>query len=135
MRRRTGWEQRLHALTRARLRTPYRWGVQDCALFAADAVFELTGEDLAAGLRGQYEDEEGAARVLDELGAASIEDLPGRWLAPIPPSMARRGDVASFDGPHGRFLAIVDGRTAVGPGARGLVHVPMGQARAAWRVD
>lgn len=134
MKRLTGWEQRLHAATRAALRTPYRWGVHDCALFAADCVRAMTGVDLADGFRGRYDDEDSAIAVLRDLGCDGVDDLPGRWLGEIAPAMARRGDVVLFDGLHGRFLAICDGATAVGPAARGIAHHSMSSALRAWAV-
>lgn len=120
--------------TRAALRTPYAWGAHDCAIFAADCVRAMTGEDLAAEFRGRYADEAGARDVLSALGCEGVADLAGRFLPEIPTIEARRGDVVMIDGEHGPFLAIVDGRTAVGPALRGLSHTPVSLARRAWRV-
>jgi hypothetical protein len=129
-----GWEQALAATTRAAMRTPYAWGVHDCALFAATCVAAVTGEDFAAGFRGGYDDEDGARRLLASLGCADVGDLASRYLPEIEPPEARRGDVVMLDAAFGPFLAIVDGRTAVGPSARGLTHTPVSQAQRAWRV-
>jgi hypothetical protein len=130
----TGWEQRLAAYTRSHMRTPYRWGSHDCALFAAGAVEVITGEDFAHEFRGNYDDEPSAARVLSLIGCADVADLASRYLHEISPSEARRGDVVMIEGKLGPFLAIVDGRTAVGPAARGLTHSPVALAQRAWGV-
>lgn len=129
-----GWEQALAAHTRAALRRAYAWGSHDCALFAASCVAVVTGDDFAAEFRGSYEDEEGARRLMTTLGCGDVGDLASRYLPEIDPSEARRGDVVMIDGKFGPFLAIVDGRTAVGPAARGLTHTPVDQALRAWRV-
>lgn len=134
MKRIKGWEQALAAHTRAAMARPHAWGSHDCALFAADGVRAMTGEDLAAEFRGTYADEDGARRVLASLGCADVGDLAGRYLPEIDPPQARRGDVVMIEGKYGPFLAIVDGRTAVGPSRRGLEHAPMTAALRAWRV-
>lgn len=134
MRRVRGWEQALAAATRAAMAKRHAWGSHDCALFAADCVRVVTGIDLAEGFRGAYSDEEGARRQLAELGCADVGDLAARYLPEIDPPMARRGDVVMIPGKFGSFLAVVDGRTAVGPAARGLTHSPLGLAVRAWGV-
>lgn len=132
--RRKGWEQALAAYTRAALARPYAWGSQDCALFAAGAVAAITGEDFAAEFRGAYNDADSARRLLTQLGCVDVGDLASRYLPEIDPPEARRGDIVMIDGQFGPFLAVVDGRTAVGPAARGLTHSPVSMALRAWRV-
>ena len=116
------------------MRTPYAWGQHDCALFAAGAVEAMTGIDFAAEFRGKYEDEDGARRLLTSLGCGDVGDLASRYLPEITPAEARRGDVVMIEGQLGPFLAVVDGRTAVGPSARGLTHTPVELATRAWGV-
>jgi len=134
MKRIKGWEQALPAATRAAMARRHAWGSHDCALFAADCVQAMTGEDLAAEFRGTYKDEAGARRTLAALGCADVGDLAARYLPEISPPEARRGDVVMIEGKYGPFLAIVDGRTAVGPSRRGLEHAPVTSARRGWRV-
>lgn len=129
-----GWEQALASVTRAAMRKPYAWGAQDCALFAADCVRAVIGVDFAEEFRGAYGDEEGARRVLASLGCENVGDLAARYLPEIETPEARRGDIVMMPGEFGDFLAVVDGRTAVGPAARGLTHSPMLIAKRAWRV-
>lgn len=129
-----GWEQALASHTRAHMRTPYRWGAHDCALFAAGCVAVVTGEDFGAEFRGTYDDEHGARRLLASLGCEDVGDLASRYLPEIAPSEARRGDVVMIAGKFGPFLAVVDGRTAIGPAARGLTHTPVTLALRGWRV-
>lgn len=134
MRRVKGWEQALAGVTRAAMRQPYAWGSHDCALFAADCVRAVIGIDLAEEFRGQYDSEDGARRLLASLGCEGVADLAARYLSEIEPAEARRGDIVVMPGKFGDFLAVVDGRTAVGPAARGLTHSPMSIALRAWRV-
>ncbi len=92
-----GWVIRLNALLDRAAKEPFRWGVFDCCLLAADSVEALTGFDPAAGLRGTYSDEEGARKILAREGGLAA--LVGRicrerGFREIPPLYAQRGDVA-----------------------------------------
>lgn len=129
-----GWEQALARTTRAAMTRPHTWGTHDCAMFAAACVKAITGQDFAAEFVGRYSDEEGARKMLASLGCMDVGDLASRFLPEIEPHEARRGDVVMIEGRLGRFLAVVDGRTAVGPAASGLTHTPVDQAVRAWRV-
>ena len=70
MKRYPDWEKRLHLICRERMRVPFAFGQQDCALFVADAVVAMTGTDLAAEVRGQYDSKESAQTLLAGLTAA-----------------------------------------------------------------
>lgn len=143
MQRLSGWEQRLAATTAAAMRTPFEWGVNDCALFACDCILAMTGEDLGAEFRGSYDNEREAYKVLARLGYADLGALAKSRLDEIEPRDACRGDVVLIPAEAGgSFLAICDGRTAVGPiretrggrAPRGIAHSPMSAATRAWRV-
>jgi hypothetical protein len=133
MTRRRDWQERLEALIASRIDAPFAWGVNDCALFAADAVAAVTGHDPAADARGTYTDEKGALRTIKKMGglAAIAETRAGG--VEVPPSMARVGDVVL--GVMGReCLGICGGATWHAPGADGLAAAPMSTVLKAWRV-
>lgn len=129
--RREGWEERLVAVIAAARGRPFAWGAHDCMLFAADAVAALTGADPAAGLRGAYDSEIGAARIVARAGglAALADDrLAGLAARLSNPKLAQRGDLCLFAGPRGETLGVVYGAhiLAVAPG--GLTRVPLATA-------
>ncbi len=129
-----GWEARFEAFIDSRREQPFRWGINDCCMFAADAVFELIGIDLAREYRGSYDNAQGAARTLAILGglAAGVGDVLGK---PMPHMYcAQRGDVVLIDAFGRDGLGICTGMKIAGPGTHGVVFVPFTQARAAWRV-
>lgn len=130
-----GWERALFNFTVERHALPHEWGKHDCALFAADGVRIMTGVDPMADIRGTYTTRIGAARAIKKLGVDTLGQAVSLKLPSITPSVARRGDVVMCNGDDGEFLAIVQGATAVGPSRRGLIHVPLKQALAAWRVE
>jgi cell wall-associated NlpC family hydrolase len=133
MQRIKGWEQRLYAVTVQAMGAPHAWGQNDCVTFVADAVRELTGVDLGDGLRGTYDSPLGALRVMHKLGANNVGDLAALYMPEVSPSQARRGDIILASDPHD-FLAVCVGRTAVGPSAHGMLHIPMEQAVRAFKV-
>ena len=136
MRRAEGWEQALVEMTASKLRAPWAWGVHDCVIFAADCIFAMTGEDLAEDFRGRYDNESEAWATLANIGHKDLGSLVSSRLPEIEPRDAGRGDVVLMPGEQGDFIAICDGRTAVGPKApRGINHNPMTAATRAWRVD
>lgn len=123
------WPERLAEFLRSRRRAPFQWGVNDCALFAADAAHAITGADPAAEYRG-YSDEVEALRLIKAAGGMrALVALPEK-----PVAFAQRGD---------GVLALIDGRETFGvcvgaqyaaPGAGRLVFRPMTEAVAAFEV-
>lgn len=134
LQRREGWEQAYVRVGIAAMKRPHAWGEHDCVMFVCDCIAAMTGEDLAADFRGQYDNEREARALLARLGYVDIGALASSRLPEIDPAQAQRGDVVLIPGEEGEYLAIVDGRTAVGPAARGLTHAPLGLAKRAWRV-
>lgn len=126
------WDLHLEAFVQARLRMPFAWGRNDCALFTADAVQAMTGKRLCEELRGHATARQ-ALRVLAEVGG--VRGVAARALdEPIPLLMAKVGDVVIIEVGKREALAICNGGTAIAPGPAGMVAVPMAHARAAWRV-
>jgi hypothetical protein len=109
----------LAAFVESRRFVPFEWGTNDCCLFAADCVRDLTGLDHAAGIRGTYHDERSARRVVRRMGGMAALAKP---LSEKPASHVQRADVVLCD---------VEGRETFGicigngfwcaPGASGLV--------------
>lgn len=131
----SGWEQALVRCTIAKMREPWRWGWHDCAIFAADCILAVTGDDMAEEFRGKYETESEAWHFLASLGYEDLGQLASARLPEIKPRDAGRGDVVLAKGELGDFLAICDGPTIIGPVApRGIRHSPINIALRAWRV-
>ena len=122
----------LLALLERRARSPFSWRRWDCARFAAAAVKASTGRDVLGGLRWRSRRE--AAVVIEQEGG--LEAAVSRRLVPIAPALAARGDVAGVpDTLFGIRLMIVEGRTLVGVGERGLERCPRAAMTLAWSAD
>lgn len=129
------WETRLNDAIEAALHRPFRWGENDCCLFAAECIKVITGVDYGSAHRGHYDSAKDAVCLLDELGG--LEEVARMTGFPeVPPPMAQRGDlvVATNDGRE--VLGIVDmtARQIAVPGESGLVFLPISMASKAWRV-
>jgi hypothetical protein len=127
------WQIRFEAFIAQRRAAPFAWGQNDCALFAADCVRAITGQDPAPpGLR-LHKTKKQALRALERHGG--LHSIATRALGqPVPASQAGVGDVVLVKVGRRDALAVCNGGTAFGPSARGLVAVGMDTATLAWRV-
>lgn len=129
------WRLRFDAFMTARLRTPFAWGSNDCALFAADCVREITGEDLAQGLRSHRTATQ-AARVIRRHGG--LAQIAARALGPsCSVGDAVQGDIVLMPQPHGQreLLSVcLGGDQVAAPMAHGMGLMPRELALQAWRV-
>jgi hypothetical protein len=141
MKRYDDWPGLLDAFVASRRESPFRWGANDCCLFACDAVLIMTGEDLARGFRDCYATLHGAAKAMRNFGASSVGELADIMaerhdLRVLPPLFAQRGDIVLLDRDLGESLGIVSlhGVEVWAPAEEGLVEVPLSEAQRAWRV-
>lgn len=126
------WQARLGALLEQRTPMPFAWGINDCCMFAADAVLACTGVDPGAAHRGNYSDASGGARTLQNLGGvAGVGDA--LFGAPVAPLAARVGDIGLVRVSDRDALAVCNGATWLAPGEKGLVALPLAAATRAWR--
>lgn len=133
-----------HDFLRERAKTPFAWGANDCALFAADGILAMTGVDIAADFRGKYSDRaEAFALIRSVTGGATVADAAAwcaekhglaEWKAPL---LAQRGDLVVFAGPEGEPVAglvHLSGAHIVAVGDGGLYRFPITAALRSWHV-
>ena len=116
-------------------------GVNDCCMFAADAVLEITGVDVAAAFRG-YRTHEEATSIVQSFGgfAEMCDAIASKFGVPeVRLSFAQRGDLVLVQIDENSFaLAIVDmdGIHAVTPGQYGLLSIGLlgKTCLKAWRI-
>ena len=142
--RKVDWQERLYQFIDARRARAFVWGRQDCGMFAADGVREMTGVDLASPWRGQYKTAKAAKRTVGKRDLLAFVNTSTN----LPPHNnlrnARRGDLVMLKTANSvlasdahcpeQTLAICIGASAVAPGKAGLVNVKMCHAIAAWRI-
>ena len=126
-----------------RAKTPFVWGTNDCALFAADGIQAQTGVDIASDFRGKYTDEAGAFGAIKSVcNGTTVADAAAYCATKHGmdelqhPLMAQRGDlVIAADGANLiAGLVHLNGRDVVSVGAQGLLRLPLTTIRRAWRV-
>jgi len=153
LKRQKHWDTRaFHLFLLARAKTPFAWGENDCALFAADGILAITGVDIAGDFRGKYADESSAMALIKTVCngttvadaavyCAKQHDLV-EWTAKkggaAQPLMARRGDLVVFTAATGALVAglvHLSGRHIVAVGEEGLYRFPISKALRAWHFE
>jgi NlpC/P60 family len=103
-----------HKAVDRKMKEPYSWGKNDCAHFVADIYLEVTGVDIAEGVRGTYDNERDGMRKIVELGGWD-KILTDRGFTEITNrNYVSRGDLVIVD----NALGIWVGRYAVFAGAK-----------------
>ena len=135
--------QAYHRFLLDHARTPFQWGVADCATFAADGILAQTGTDIASDFRGKYSDEAGAwAAIKTITGGTTVADAAA-WCAVKHgmvelqhPLQAQRGDLVTVEDSGNEVAGLVhlNGRDVVVVGQHGLHRVPITKILRAWRV-
>lgn len=137
MPRKSNWPSLIPLFLEEKQATPFAWGTNDCAMFAADWICILTRIDPAKKLRGTYSDQEGAKRVLRKHGGMTklAQMYCNRYHWPeIPIKRAQRGDLVLFKAPSGISLGVCFGAQFCGPCAYGLEWREMKEAIKTWRI-
>lgn len=136
LKRLNGWPEAFAAALKRAQKEPFRWGQNDCCLFAAYCIESITGCDLAVAFRG-YQTRDEATEILANFGgiyrlASNVARLHG--IPELPPLQARRGDICLLNSEHGEMLGVCIGDKIVAPGAEGLVSYPILKGRRTWRI-
>jgi hypothetical protein len=134
VRRHPDWLARLGAYLEEVREKPFRWGSNDCALFAAGAVRAMTGQDPGADWRGRYRSARGAARLMRARGFDGPSAIAAAAFPAVAPAHAQIGDLAAVPGAGGAALGVVQGPGVYVLRPEGLAVVPVAEAVAAWRV-
>lgn len=126
-----------------RRHTPYQYGANDCALFAADGILAQTGTDIASDFRGKYHDQASAlATIKSVCGGTSVADAAAYCATKhgleelTHPLSAQRGDlvVVENDGNLVAGLVHLNGRGIAVVGEKGWFLVPITSVKRAWRI-
>jgi hypothetical protein len=126
----TTWEDALVNYIATKRHEPFEYGVNDCCLFAAGAVIEVTGEDPMSEFRGKYDSLKTSLKVIKEIGAGTLEATLDGKFPEVAISHAQRGDLAFFDGSVG----VVMGGFAYFASDDGLEQIPRDMWDKCWSV-
>lgn len=141
------WQSKMIGALNARRDKPFAWGDHDCALFACDIAMAVCGIDFAKSLRGRYDTRLGAYRVLRTFAGGALEEAAEKIAQnhnceEVPILLARRGDIviarvvviAAGTKRSQDSLGVCLGQNAAYASGVGFTHIPIIQARRAWRI-
>ncbi len=124
------WEEALVNYMAEKRHEPFEYGANDCCLFAAGAVLQITGEDPMPEFRGKYDSLKGSLKVIKEIGAGTLEATLDGKFPEVGIGHAQRGDLAFFDGSVG----VVMGGFAYFASDDGLEKIPRAMWDKCWSV-
>lgn len=124
------WEAALSDYITAKRKQEFEYGVHDCCTFTFGAVEAMTGEDLMAPFRGQYNSLASSVVALRDIGQGDLESTVDAHLPIIPIGRAQRGDVVLYDG----SIGVVAGGYAWFVSDDGFERIPRIMWDKAWSV-
>jgi hypothetical protein len=133
----SNWPRLLHAFIESRRSTPFRWGRNDCCIFAADAMLAITGEDPMAEHRGYRLAREamkiigGSKQLFNFAGTVLI----GQCYRAVPLAFATLGDVVGIIQNRRQTLGVHLGNVIAAPGKRGVEFLRTTEILHAWRAE
>jgi len=87
------WESRLAEYVESKRLEPFKWGANDCALFALGALKAIQADCSLVDLTFGYKTQRGAYGWLRKQDAADLWDFVDRYYDRVPIQMAKRGDI------------------------------------------
>ncbi|MGH1376696.1 MAG: DUF6950 family protein [Alphaproteobacteria bacterium] len=136
--RKQGWENHFSEFLKRHNGKSFKRGNNDCALFAANGIDVLTGNDYGLSFRGLYKSKSQAQNILKEQGFEDLESVADAFLGDAYHSVfyAQRGDCVLIEYESETALGLVDltGQMAVTTGKDGLVKYKPEFWVKAWKV-
>ncbi len=126
----SSWESSLSAYLISKKNEPFKYGVNDCCLFAAGAVEAITGENPIPEFIGAYDSLKTSIKARKTIGAGTVEKSMDAKFNAIAIGYAQTGDLAFHDGSIG---VIVDA-DALFVSDDGLFRVSRDKWSKAWSV-
>ncbi len=115
---------------------PFAWGTADCLTFAAGCAEPVIGRDPIAHLRGRYDSELGAKRLMVENGWGDMGDVAASVFGEIPVALARDGDWARIVNEDGTdAIGVFAGEVIAAKLQHGVGQVARSRAVRAFRVE
>lgn len=113
---------------------PFAWGESDCLHFAAACAQAITGRDPIDRLRGSYDSEHGAKRVMVENGWEDMGDVAASFYPEIPLARAKSGDWVTVEQDGRIALGVVVAENIAVKSIEGTGWLPLRDAKRAFQV-
>jgi len=131
------WERALSEIITLHRTTPFKWGSHDCAVFAANVIWAISGEDPARELRGTYKSAQQAKGALKRRGHTLLSFVDSKFARLQRVSMAKRGDLVFYRDEKSPFkgsLGVCEGLYSWFADEHGLKPIKTADCHHAWRV-
>ena len=93
-----------HNVILEQIKEPFQYGINDCALFVDSIYRKAFGIDLANGIRGTYNSEYGAAKILITNGSWEGLFTSRNFKKLFNKNFVKRGDIVISDGCAGIWV-------------------------------
>ncbi len=111
------------------------WGKNDCCLFTANLLKEISNIDYAVNYRNKYRSKKEAYILLKKNGFNNIRDmLIDKFGDPINGLEARSSDIVIVSTDNKKSLGMCIGNSIVSQGNNRIVFVSIVQSIEAWRI-
>lgn len=128
------WPNRLEAYVESKRSEPFKWGTNDCALFARGAVESVLVESSTSDLVMKYRSATGAKKWLLDNDAVDLWDYLDKHFDRIHVRMAQRGDLVGHITTDKSIGLCLNGMFTT-PSDNGLLFASMDDAVTAWRIS
>ncbi len=140
LRKRETWVDDLEKYVKSKAKESFQWGLNDCVLFACEAIEVMTGVYPISEIAGSYRTRKGAVGTLHSFLSSSLEDACEKiadevGAREIHPALAKMGDLVLTK--HGKFrqtLCVCFGEKLLAPSKKGLAIIAHDKAVCAWRI-
>ena len=126
------WQELFEDFCKERRTMPFAWGVNDCALFAADCVLAIAGVDHGGKFRG-YKTARQAHRLIAMSGGLT-KIVTVALGEPLRSAYATVGDVVLVEMNGTDSLGISNGSVCFGPGLLGMVVLNNSAVKQIWKI-
>lgn len=125
------WPERLDVFIEDARNKVFKFGVNDCCIFAARAVESI----INIGLLEKVQELHKSKSSRKNLASLVSTTLKTYKFEEVPPLSAQRGDVVIFETVLGDTVGISVGNSIVAPGEYQLEFFPLYIAKRAWRIE
>lgn len=133
-----GWQTNLLTTIEGLQNTPFKWGENDCCIFAAKCIDAQYGTAISSEVIGQYDSEISCKRYM--IKRAKTSSLAGVLDTFLPVRVgakyAQRGDVVIFEGILGLTAGVLWSGVVWAMGPDGVETIPLDKIKITdgWRV-
>ena len=128
------WDIRLNNYIKSKMKTPFKWGLNDCAIFSIGAIESVIG---TAPELPEYSSRKEAVLTLRNMQASSLKFAVSNLLKTkqVARGEIGRGYLVLYQMSGRTALAVSAGIKAFAPGKNGLMIIPPRLFLEGWKIE